>query len=34
MIEFLFGFLAGYISGLFVGHVVTKMDRNIKDGRR
>ena len=34
MIEFLFGFLFGYVVGIFMSHIVTKIDKDIKDGRR
>ena len=34
MIEFLFGFLFGYTVGIFMNYVVTKIDKEIKDGRR
>ena len=34
MIEFLFGLLFGYMIGIFTGYVVTKIDKDIKNGRR
>jgi len=34
MINFLFGALLGYMFGMFLGCYITKIDEDIKNGRR